>query len=216
MNSFERKGIEFLAKINELVENKELETADSLFEVLNHIRLRDGYHLGSRLPEKGGLGDESWFYTYPEKSEGKNDGERLGRNHRVFKDEMSRNPEMKDLIVEKSEMGAWQAYLLSVSPTLLPLWWHANYNRRTYIFDRDNYSGIPQMFGDPVMLKIEDIPQPSVSLNNDRAVVKCPYWNNWEGLVLESENIYFEGNDTICLGEITEVVLHEYKCGVRF
>ena len=64
MNSFERKGVEFLAIIKKMGRKKAMVTKDSLFEVLDHIRLKDGYHLGLKLAEENGMGDESFFYTY--------------------------------------------------------------------------------------------------------------------------------------------------------
>ena len=210
MNSYDKKGIEFLAKINDLVRNEDLATKDSLFEVLDHIQLKNGYHLGLRLAEKKGMGDDSWFYTYKGKDPLKNgttDIEMLRAKRKHIYD---------DLIVEQTKMGVWEAYLLYLSPTVLPLWWHANYMGRFYFFDRDNFKGIFPFCCDPVPLKIQDIPEPSVTKWKDHFIVRCPNWNDWEGLVLDSLNVYFEEDGSISFDNFKRKVLYEFHSGLCF
>lgn len=210
MNSFERKGVEFLAIIKKMGRKKAMVTKDSLFEVLDHIRLKDGYHLGLKLAEENGMGDESFFYTYkdedPFKKEITADIEAAVRKRDIF----------TNLIVEQTEMGAWQAYLLSLSPTVLPLWWHANYSKRTYFFDRNHFKGITPLHREPLQLKIKDIPQPSVIREDEHFVVQCPYWNDWVGLVLVSMNVSFKKNGTVSFDNFKKEVLYEYDCGICF
>lgn len=210
MNSFEKKGVEFLAKINDLVCNKDITTKDSLFEVLDHIQLKDGYHLGLRLAEQKGMGDHSWFYTFkdedPLKKEKTADIETLKEKQNIF----------NDLIVKQTEMGAWQAYLLSLDSTVLPLWWHANYMGRLFFFDRDNFRGIKPFLSEPLPLKIQDIPQPSVIKKDDHFIVRCPYWNDWEGLVLVSLNVSFKENGNVSFDNFHQKVLYEFYSGIHF
>jgi hypothetical protein len=209
MNSYDKKGVEFFAKINDLVRNEDLVTKDSLFEVLDHIQLKDGCHLGLRLAEKKGMGDDSWFYTYK--------GEDPLKNGIAIETLREKRGEIyDDLIVEQTKMGVWQAYLLFLSPTVLPLWWHANYKGRLYFFDRDNFKGIFPFCCDPVPLKIQDIPEPSVTKWKDHFIVRCPNWNDWEGLVLNSVNVYFEEDGSISFDNFKRKMLYEFHSGVCF
>ena len=210
MNSYDKKGVEFLAKIYDLVGNEDLATKDSLFEVLDQIRLKDGCHRGLRLAEKKGMGDNSWFYTYTGEDPLKNgtaDIEMLREKRRHIYD---------DLIVEQTNMGAWQAYLLFLSPSVLPLWWHENYIGRTFFFDRDNFKGIFPFRCEPVPLKIQDIPEPSVTKRKDHFIVRCPNWNDWEGLVLDSMNVSFDEDGNISIKDFKRKVLYEYHSGICF
>ena len=209
MNSYDKKGVEFFAKINDLVRNEDLVTKDSLFEVLDHIQLKDGCHIGLRLAEKKGMGDDSWFYTYK--------GEDPLKNGIAIETLREKRGEIyDDLIVEQTKMGVWQAYLLFLSPTVLPLWWHANYKGRLYFFDRDNFKGIFPFCCDPVPLKIQDIPEPSVTKWKDHFIVRCPNWNDWEGLVLNSVNVYFEEDGSISFDNFKRKMLYEFHSGVCF
>lgn len=205
MNPYELKGIDFLDKIVYLVERKDLKTKDSLFKVLDQIKLKEGVHLGLKVAGRDGLGDESYFYTYYGKVDPFKDyGE---PPHEVF----------KNIIVEPSEMGAWQAYLLWMSPTVLPLFWHGGYIRRDYFFDRDDFEcPSPWEEDNPIELKLEQIPQPSVTLEGNKAIVTCPYWNNWEGLVLESMPIIFKSDGGIAIRRAKHKVLMEYNCRICY
>lgn len=44
------------------------------------------------------------------------------------------------LAVEDSKMGAWQAVLLNKSIYVLPLWWHANYEKIAFVFENKDIS----------------------------------------------------------------------------
>ena len=210
MNSFEKKGVEFLTKINDLVCNEDLTTKDSLFEVLDHIQLKDGYHLGLKLADHKGMGDESWFYTYKDEDTLKK------LNTADFETSEEKSNIFNDLIVKQTEMGVWQAYLLSVATTVLPLWWHANYISRTFFFDRDNFRIITPFHIESVPLKIQDIPQPSVIKEDNHFIIRCPYWNNWEGLVLVSLNVSFKENGNISFDNFDREMLYEFDCGICF
>ena len=102
MNVFERKALEFIAKMDDIVQNKSQESIDSLFKVLDSLSLPAGFCLGLKLAGEVGIGDESWFYTYQEKEPIDTFGCRVPDISTLF----------KDIIVEPTVMGAWQAYLL--------------------------------------------------------------------------------------------------------
>lgn len=212
MNPYERNAIDFLAKIDYLAKRKDLKTKDSLFKVLVHIQLREGFHLGLKVAGKVGMGDESSFYCYYGKEDPILSGLPLSSHDHTLDAIL-----FAGLDVEPSEMGAWQAYLLWMSPTVLPVFWHGGYIVREYFFDRENFKGIIPTYGAmPVNVTLDKIPQPTVTMEENKAVVSCPYWNEWEGLVLESMPIIFKGDGEIAFRRAKHKVLYKYNCGICF
>ena len=220
MNSFESKGIEFAKKIDYLVKRKDLKTSDSLFKVLDCIKLKKGYHMGLKVAQKAGIGDNSFFYTYcgnedPFKAD-KTSMSLLNNTPKVSFVEPNADF-FKSFRMAPSEMGAWQVYLLWLAPTILPYWWHGGYDAREYFFDREKADDfIPYWSLDPIMNFQEKIPQPKVTLKDNEAVVICPYWNNWQGLVLESTPIAFRPDGKIVIKKQRHKVLYKYNCGILF
>lgn len=215
MNPYEQNGINFLNKIDYLVRRKDLKTKNSLFKVLDNIRLKEEFNISLYTARQAGLGDESFFYTYWRKIP----------THLMFYEDQNypwgphnKGKDMfKDLVVEPTAMGAWQAYLLMISPTVLPVFWHGGYIRRKYFFDREHFECPPTMWEErPINLSLEMIPQPTVSMEDNKAVVSCPYWNDWEGLVLESTPIIFKASDRVSILRAKHKVLYKYDCGICF
>lgn len=205
MKVFEQKALEFVSKIDSIIQNNSQENIDSLFSVLNCLSLKQGYHLGLKLASEVGLGDESCFYTY------QGDDPTDSFSCRVPDDRIL----CKDIIVEPSAMGAWQAYLLYISPTILPTFWHGGYIRREYFFDRENYKGITSGWArGKVDIKLNQIPQPTVEMSGF-ACVTCPYWNDWEGLVQETVDVDICREGTI-LRRSQKKVLYKYDCGICY
>ena len=208
MYDFEKKALEFISKKEEIVKNKSQVTIDSLFSVLDCLSLRSGYRLGLKLAGEVGIGDESWFYTYQGEDSIDTLSCRVPQNSVLF----------KDIIVEQSAMGAWQAYLLYISPTILPTFWHGGYIRREFFFDRKNYKGITSSWAERngnVDIKLDKIPQPSVEMGEGKAVVSCPYWNDWRGLVLETVEVQFKSDGSVVITTHSKV-LYEYDCGICY
>ena len=103
-----------LVKAYEMAEtNKENIDDCRLFEILLVYKTDPRYHLGLKLPETGSFGDICKLYTFDDE----------GNTYGIF----------DKIAVERSEMGAWNAFLLSIAHTLLPTVWHGGYERRTYI-----------------------------------------------------------------------------------
>ena len=215
MNEYEVKGMAFVAKIEYLAKRKDLKTKDSLFKVLDHLKLREGYHLGLRLADSIGMGDESWFYSYKGESDPGKDSDSATFPHATLPFSLRL---FNGLEVQPTTMGAWQSYLIHVSQSLLPLFWHGNYSRREYFFDRDSYNGtvIPIHAEKAIILPIEKILHPEVTLEDDKAIVSCPYWNDWEGLVLETVPVTFKKDGKISFGREKHKVLKRFNCGICF
>ena len=206
MNDYEKKALEFVSKINGIVRNKSQENIDSLFSVLDCLSLQPGYRLGLKLAGEVGIGDESWFYTYQGENPVNTSSCRVPDSSRLF----------KNIIVEQSAMGAWQAYLLYISPTILPTFWHGGYIRREFFFDREKYKGITSSWaGGNVDMKLSQIPQSIVDMGEGMAVVSCPYWNDWGGLILETVEVKFNPDGTVSLTPHSKV-LYEYHCGICY
>ena len=207
INVFEKKALECESKIDFIIQSNSQENIGSLFSVLNCLSLKQGYHLGLKLAGEVGIGDESYFYTY----QGDDPIDFL--NCRVPDSGIL----FKDIIVEPSVMGAWQAYLLYISPTILPTFWHGGYIRREFFFDRENFKGITSHWTrGKVDIKLNQIPQPTVEMRGIvSAVVTCPYWNDWMGLVLETVDVDFCRDGTISLRSHKKV-LYEYDCGICY
>ena len=176
MNVFERKALEFIAKMDDIVQNKSQESIDSIFKVLDSLSLPTGFFLGLKLAGEIGVGKFC----------------------------------KRTMIIGAGNVG--KAIL---QPTILPTFWHGGYIAREYFFDRDHFEGVTSNWARGVNLNIIQIPQPMVVMKEGMAVVTCPYWNDWRGLVLESVEVNFNSDGSVTLTPHAEV-LYEYNCGICY
>lgn len=104
--------------LREAVENNEY---GSILSVLDKAVLPSGFAFGVRSCDMEGdsLGD--WSKPFVQMPDGK-------RSESIF--EFFR--------FEDSSMGVWQAFLLHQMWHYLPLWWHANYDRRHYHYSQED------------------------------------------------------------------------------
>ena len=152
------------------------------------------------------IGDNSWFYID------------TGHSTKALE---------KRLLIEKvgatcSEMSAWQIYLLTTASTVLPAFWHGNYENRQYVFSKSDISNLSgfcrgNIFSKVDISNIADDILPGVELIGNMAKVRCCYWNDWKGLVRETVSINFNDRKRIRINkEIESEVLYKYNCGIRF
>ena len=152
------------------------------------------------------IGDNSWFYID------------TGHSTKALE---------KRLLIEKvgatcSEMSAWQIYLLTTASTVLPAFWHGNYENRQYVFSKSDISNLSgfcrgNIFSKVDISNIADDILPGVELIGNMAKVRCCYWNDWEGLVRETVSINFNDRKNIRINEeIESEVLYEYNCGIKY
>jgi len=114
------------------------------------------------------------------------------------------------LSIPFDQMGIWQAFLLHISPSMMPRDWHGGYGSRDYIFDLNILPNIKidcsEFYNDESLLPRVDI------LDERNAVVTCTFWNSWRGLCKQSvrvnKDMSFEDGDL--------EILVEYDCGIRF
>ena len=123
------------------------------------------------------------------------------------------------LCIEPSAMGAWQAYLLCISKTLLPFSDFLYYTKRKLILSNEQLRLIrtfPQIKGIPELMNLNKDVSPSVQINDKQAVVSCCYWNSWHGLIREEATISFLNGRVYFLSDFHDEILFKHNCGIRF
>ena len=228
MTSMKEKCIsvchDFLKVLSHIKEdNKDSIDYDNVLKILDCVHLEPNYHLKVRFPHCHGHGDKSWFYCY----EGEYNTYEEEYNNRV-KDTDSfficYNYDdiyniFNHLIIEPTYMGAWQAYLMSISTYFLPTWWHGGYSRREMVFhgnDICSRKGRFLWFPKPENLPTYGELSPSVAFVGNKAIVKACFWSPWKGLVRETVEIRFIGKRVLFLESPQHEVLFKYDCGTRY
>jgi len=119
-------------------------------------------------------------------------------------------PVFTHLSIPFDQMGIWQAFLLYISPSVMPRFWHGGYGYRDYIFDLNilpNLKGdCSEFYSDKSLLPKVDI------LDEQNAIVTCTFWNDWSGLCRQSVRV----NKDMSFEESDREVLVEYNCGIIF
>ena len=110
--------------------------------------------------------------------------------------------------------GLWQAFLLNEMWRMLPLHWHANYAKVTYILDMDDLKS--HAWRDSSLSKRTDL-LPHVNLNPEdfTATIHYTYWSEWQGLVATKLPVSMD-NGVLKWGKREEEVLIPYNCGIVF
>lgn len=214
-SEYSKLGKAFLKAIKKLVEDTHTNDKRALFETLDQINLKEGFCLGLHLPCQVGIGDESWFYTYPEFENSYKDMPDFFKKSNSWIDKINI---FEDLEVNASAMGAWQAYLYSIAPTVMPVFWHGGYISRDFIFSMTDLDDIAQKTRIKDLLEsVKELEiMPSVFFENNKATVSCCYWTDWGGLIRETVNIEFSENKNITLAERERKSYYEYDCGILF
>ena len=187
-----------------IVKTESLQDKGELFSRAKSIHPKPGRKLGLYLAsdETQDIGDESWFYFYSDEDKAERD-----------KDICS------NLLVDNTEMGAWQLYLLMTSPTIMSVFWHGGYICRDFIFSKHDLKNIkPIRNYDFSTLYTDGLLLPTVRLSEDKnaADIYCCYWNDWKGLVREHCQVKFNPDGTASINRCDNFVLYEYDCGILF
>lgn len=133
---------------------------------------------------------------------------------------------------EDSVMGAWQAFLLHQLWHYLPLWWHANYDRRIYVYSKEDLPVTPlgQAMVDPglrrymLMMKsnVDSLDMANLDLapelyyGNGKAYVSCCFWSEFGGLIREYVELTFAEGMLEDYFFTEEKTLFKYDCGICF
>lgn len=128
-----------------------------------------------------------------------------------------RIPDVLDLAsYEFNAMTAWEIYLLSLLPSLLPQIWHGLYHKCRHFFSEDDFV----TFNNCEVQEWADTPdvRPYVMMNgSDSATVRACFWNDWTGLCVEFVNIFREdGHIHIEEDKDRRIVLVPHECPIRY
>lgn len=172
---------------------------DDFLNLLNKTFLPSSMKLGVKECERHGSGDRSrLFVSTPD----------IACDFDIY----------RYLKFEKTPMGAWQAYLLSRLGDSLPMWWHANYDKRDYIYSKEDIDKITHFidrkFDASVLLNYDVAPK--LYGENERFYVSCCYWTDFGGLKREFVEIQFLDNQLFQTFVFDEKIIHEYQCGIMF
>ena len=172
---------------------------DDFLNLLNKTSLPSTMKLGVKECERHGTGDRSRLYvSTPDNA----------CDFNIY----------SYLLFEKEPMGAWQAYLLSRLTHSLPMWWHANYDKRDYIFSKEDIDKITHFidrkFDESVLLNYDILPK--IYGENERYYISCCYWTDFGGLKREFVEIELIGNKLFQTFVFDEKTIHEYQCGIMF
>lgn len=173
---------------------------DALFKFLTTLSLPAGAKLFIEECEQKGMGDKSMVVV--ETPDGAYDLQ-------IF-----------DYInVEDTCEGAWEAYMLKKLWHVLPLWWHANYDRRTYIFSKDDFVKLEPYHKEQKKMIMEAIKEincePIIVKTSGKYYVCCCYWSDFGGLMQETVEITINNNKASFI-DIDNHSLYEYNCGILF
>lgn len=189
-----------------------------VFRYLTSIHLHNGYKLGLRLAEQRDMGDNSNFFVYDNQD---NVDEDL----------------IKFIITDQSAMGAWQIYLLMTAFTIMPCYWHGQYNERKYIYNKRDVQEIKVferldirgllakdfLLPKVTIVKVSEESQnisttdhfvPQASYGKYEADVYCCYWNDWVGLVREHVRITLNNSKIEKYEVVGRFVIYPYHCGI--
>ena len=125
---------------------------------------------------------------------------------------------LNNLKFEDSPMGAWQAYLLCQMWHYLPLWWHANYDKRDYIYSREDYLNITHFIDrgfNADVLKDFNV-NPEIYGNDGKYYISCCFWTDFGGLKREYVEVSIKDNRVEGMFVFDEKVIYEYQCGILF
>jgi hypothetical protein len=163
------------------------------------VSLLKGIKLDVQLCERKGSGDKSKLIVFDTKGQYSLD---------IF----------KYLRIVPSPAGAWQAYLLYNLWHSLLLFWHANYSRRQYVYNRLDLLNIKTLsdvnIGDMIDVRVDLAPR-IYQLGNDVYVSSC-YWTDWGGLIREYVEVRFDDNKVVQIYEFASERLYEYDCHIMF
>lgn len=168
---------------------------------LRNLTLQSGWNLDVEICKESGLGDDS----------------RLMATNGDVKD-----PNIWEYIeVKESPIAAWEVYLLHSLWHVLPHFWHGGYNRRSYIFSKEDVYKISFMISEDrdklisIILNYIDDLTPEIA-KYDKYYISCCYWSDWKGLIKELVEITIENNKVKSILNVDKKTLFKYDCGIRF
>ena len=188
-------------KLVELVKAKEYE---KVFCLLDKVKVKEGYKIKIEPynAEEAVMTEGAVNYICIYDKEGK----LLTTN---FKEDF-----WSYLQVEKSKMGAWQAYLINQMWQYLPLYWQTNFLRREYVYTQSskvefegNLDDDKESFNSAMSANNVT---PNIVRDGDNFIISACYWTIHSGLIREKYIVCFEG-DSVNVKYFDVEVLFEYN-----
>lgn len=169
-------------------------------KILDKMAVPEGYSLCVEECGQKGHGDESELYVTKNV---------LDHNYDVFTEALS---------FEDSCEGAWQAYLLYQLKYSLPLWWHANYNKRFYLFEAKDTAHVFHFSKscDVVLNQTDEELFPEVYGKDGRYFVTCCYWSDFGGLIRECVELVFKEGRLTEFIPFSSTTILSYKAPICF
>lgn len=171
-----------------------------IMECMSEVHLPTAYSLEVKLAQNKGLGSNSTLFVKTPS----------GDHCDVF----------DTITVEDTPMGAMEVYLLYEIGHYLPLFWHANYSYRNYIYSTEDLMSIRTYEEHDKDTFIEKLKQldvsPTIVQNQGKYYVSCCYWSNFGGLIREVVEIEIKGNKVVNIFDVDYDTLYEYQCGILF
>ena len=123
--------------------------------------------------------------------------------------------------------GIWHAFLLRYYWHYLPLWWHANYDRRDYVYSSKDLEKViaQERLGNPIenfYAKQFDVTPHITYKGNNKYIVSACYWSDFGGLIRQEvpvELVDYTGQgfyDRVKFGKEKQKVLFAYECGICY
>lgn len=187
------------------------------FDVLTHISMRDGYAL-DYVYQNDSLGGYPLLYPRP-----------VDQVPYASTADIPQNtawPDFQEFVnVEDTEQGYFDYVVLDIMANQFYLFWHANYNDRQIVCNRQQVSDIVEQvssgdFGNAMdsstqtkARAIRDV-EPVVRLTGDVATVEIITFTKWGGFYRETYTISREAPHKIL--DIKQENLVPYDCGILF
>lgn len=159
------------------------------------------HHVGTIDPKIGGMGDNTGFMLY-------------------WDSKINEEALLRYIRMEMSEVGVWQMYLLKTTPCVMPAYWHGEYMKRKFIFEKYDLYGIEALKDyDLTDLIACPIMWPSISFEKQAvdsvvAHVFCCYWNDWKGLIREHVKMTLKNGRLVKYENQDDLVIYKYHCGI--
>ena len=206
-NAFAETGKLFINHLNLLwtrLEESSQPDYEVIAEIFPDLLVMPGSYIHLHQAQHEGHGDVSYFYT------------------QSFIDGKVNRDFISDLVIvqdtpENVLNRIWQAYLLSNADAILPCFWHGGYNRCTFIFSEEDIMSIKylQKRDWRIIAPLEQLLPQVTSIDKNTYQVVCHYWNEWVGMVRETQTFILEGI-TLRLARGKQEVLFPYHCGIWY
>ena len=125
------------------------------------------------------------------------------------------------ITAENSEMGAWQLFLLYNLHSYLPMFWHALYGERAYMYTRQQLEKLkilPNKFAitkKPFCIDDYDV-TPVIEREDNRYRVVACFWSDFGGLYRQTVTIEFKKNGSMKLKESRRKRWYYYELMINY